>query len=272
VCIDDLQVAGGSWLGRHHRRNGGSNQDAFHYQRGCESLVGLIADGCGSGRFSEVGARLGARMFAAALTRRLDAGADVEDPNLWRRVSADVVANLRMVANSMGGSLHRVVSNYFLFTIVGFAITPEKTAVFALGDGLVAINGDVMLLGPFPNDQPPYLGYALVNGDADADIELVAVRSTCEIESLLIGTDGALDLAATALESLPGREDEVVGPLSQFWTDDRFFENRDALRRRLSLIGRETTQPDWELSRLDRHPGHLPDDTTLLVVRRGAAR
>jgi hypothetical protein len=54
---------------------------------------------------------------------------------------------------------------------------------------------------------------------------------------------------------IPGRSEDV-GPLSQFWTDDAYYENRDMVRRRLAVLNR------------GRHGGLLADDTTLVVVRR----
>jgi hypothetical protein len=63
-----------------------------------------------------------------------------------------------------------------------------------------------------------------------------------------------------------------VGPLSQFWTDDRYFANPDALRRRLTLINRESVRADFESRRLVRTPGLLPDDTTVVVLRRRMGR
>jgi hypothetical protein len=56
--------------------------------------------------------------------------------------------------------------------------------------------------------------------------------------------------------------------LSQFWEEDRYFRNPDALRRRLALINSEYTHLDREAGVLIREPGLLPDDTTLVAIRR----
>jgi hypothetical protein len=56
--------------------------------------------------------------------------------------------------------------------------------------------------------------------------------------------------------------------LSQFWTGDDWFANPDLLRRRLCLAARACSRPNWEDRRLQRFPGLLPDDTTLIVIRR----
>ena len=83
----------------------------------------------------------------------------------------------------------------------------------------------------------------------------------------MIGTDGAVELMGLADAPLPGKETRV-GPISQFWRDDRFFANRDAVRRRLSLINSESVRVCPRTGRLERAHGLLPDDTSLAVVRR----
>ena len=100
--------------------------------------------------------------------------------------------------------------------------------------------------------------------------EIQAQLPTAEVENLLIGTDGVNDLIAAQAKCLPSKE-ETVGYLSQFWQDDRYFRNPDMIRRRLSLINRQTIKPDWQNQRLRQQQGLLPDDTTLLVLRKARA-
>jgi len=82
-----------------------------------------------------------------------------------------------------------------------------------------------------------------------------------EARSLLLATDGALDLEALAERAGHGsagreeRQDRVAG-LEQFWTEDRFFRNADMVRRRLVVSSRGP------------RGGLLPDDTTIVAVRR----
>jgi hypothetical protein len=86
------------------------------------------------------------------------------------------------------------------------------------------------------------------------------------VESILIGTDGVSDLIKAANCNLPGKS-ELVGEIGQFWEDDRYFKNPDAIRRQLALINREVTKPDWPEHQLTKEVGLLPDDTTLVVMR-----
>ena len=115
---------------------------------------------------------------------------------------------------------------------------------FSIGDGLVAVNGELEQLGPYAGNQPPYPAYELLcPGFVDAYLEVHTAAPTAEIRSLLVASDGALDL----------RE-----PLDEFWCRDLFFRNSDAVRRRLTVVNRDTPA----------QRGQLLDDTTLIAIRR----
>jgi Protein phosphatase 2C len=271
--VTPFEIAGGSVTGHAHVRSGRNNQDALCWASDADGLVAAVCDGCGNGPHSEVGARLGARLVVQAASRLLRTGLDVSE--LLEQVRQDVLANLRLLARAMSvdaapspgptsvASFSRTVADHFLFTVVGVLMTPRGATTFSLGDGLVVINGDPTQLGPFPNNEPPYLGYALLPGarerGASEDLSFQIHRSMAasEVQSLMLGTDGAVELDAMAERSIQGRA-EAVGPLSQFWSDDRVFKNADMVRRRLAVLNRGP------------RGGLLSDDTTLVVVRRKA--
>lgn len=264
-----FEIAGGSVIGRDHRKSGKPCQDAFAWVRARRSIAAVVADGCGSGRHSEVGAKLGARLWTGALSKRLEAGASVADPVLWRRTREDVLAHLRIVARGMGGPLGQIVSDFMLFTLVGAAITPDMTCVFAIGDGVVSVNGDIDQVGPFPGNQPPYLAYDLIDGiQCDTATSIRALRPTREVDSIVLASDGAEDLMRVSREPIPGRE-QLVGGLEQFCSA-AVFRNPDALRRRLAVINRESFVPDWDRRHIARTSGILADDTTVVAIRRPA--
>ena len=271
-------IAGGRVTGRAHQRLGHGCQDSLAWYAAAGALVAVVTDGCGSSQHSEVGARLGARLLAAALVRRLERAAAPDDapddaPNdaingaLVTRACDDMLAHLRVLARAMGGDLARTVSEHFLFTVVGAVVTPARTLVFAIGDGVVAINGAVHVIGPFPGNCPPYPSYALLDAGAPVALSFQATEPTAAIDSLLLATDGAGEILAQPGRSLPGRS-EPVGPLAQFWTDDSFFRNPDAVRRRLWLMSREHVTADWHKRQLSRDTGILGDDTTIISIRR----
>jgi hypothetical protein len=264
-----FELAGGSVAGGDHRRAGRGSQDAMAWARSRWALVAVVCDGCSGGRHSEVGAGLGARLAVTALLGRLAAGERPDQPTLWRRLRADLLARLDGLARAMGEPRAEVVADHFLFTLVGAAVTPAWTAVFAAGDGLYAVNGETCRLGPFADNRPPYLGADLLGGGVATPIERCALRPTAEVDTLLVGTDGVNDVDSASAAALPGGAGEV-GPLAQFWRDDLFFRNPDAVRRRLAVIGREVVGADWDRRRLRRSGGLLRDDTTLIAIRRAA--
>jgi hypothetical protein len=269
---DQLEIAGGSVPGRSHLLAGKCNQDAFHWAVEETSLVAVVCDGCGSGAESEVGAALGARLVVAEVARVIALGGDLDSAALWEEVRRGVLDRLSDLLVAMGGRRSTLVSELFLFTVVGLAVSTDRAVIFAAGDGLFAVGDDATRLGPFPRNEPPYLGYGLLDEGSRGPSapRLVVHRSfaASALDTVLLGTDGAADLLDLEDRSIPGGEGEVVGPLRLFWEDGRHFTNRDAVRRRLARINREITRPVWSERRLAREPGLLEDDTTIVVIRR----
>jgi Protein phosphatase 2C len=268
-------IAAGTVLGTEHVALGRVNQDAHAFRAEGENLVAVVCDGCGSGARSEVGAALGARLVVEQLLRELGRGGALDAPGTLERVRREVIALLGGMVRALGGRAEDTVADFFLFTVVGLAVAGNTAWVFSAGDGLIVIGDEILELGPFPRNEPPYLGYGLLDpppGGTAPGFVVHRVVPAGELRSVLLGTDGALDLMDLTATELPGGGGEV-GPLRQFWEDDRYFENPDMLRRRLARINQRVSRPVWEERRLERETGLLRDDTTLLVVRpaRGSA-
>jgi len=271
--ISTFEMAAGSVCGTDHARAGRNNQDAWHLRREPGCIAAVVSDGCGSSPRAEAGAIVGARLVAESLVARapdlVARDGTRPDPAAVVRhlagVRDDVLAQLRVVAQAMGPSLHETIHDNFLFTVVAAWLTTAGLVVFSLGDGTVAINGNVRHLGPFPDNRPPYLGYGLL-GD-DVSFRIHAREPLDRVETLLLGSDGVCDLETVEEELIPGRS-ESVGPLRQLWREDRFFDNPDGLRRFLALANRTVTRPDWEQRRQRKQVGLLRDDTTVVVLRR----
>jgi hypothetical protein len=256
-----FEIAGGSVAGQMHVAAGRNNQDAYCWEADGGELIAVVCDGCGSRAHSEVGALIGARLVVQALRRLRRSGLDTA--RLFDDVRRHVLTGLRVVARQLGPRARLVdtVIDYLLFTIVGLLVTDRVAIPFSLGDGLIVVNGEARELGPFPDNEPPYVAYGLLPRALDpgrggpAPFQVHEPTPVERLRSILIGTDGARDLRALAARAVPGR-DEVVGPLSQFWTEDAFYKNRDMVRRRLAVLNRGA------------RPGLLADDTTVVVVRR----
>lgn len=255
--LSRFDIAGGSVTGRSHALAGRCNQDAYAFRADGDRLVAAVCDGCGSGAHSEVGAQLGARLVTGMLLRRLVEGAALDDAALWDALRLDVLAALRPAAVAAGASIATTVSDLLLFTIVGVAVSGDAGVVFAAGDGIAAIDGEVHRLGPFPGDAPPYLGYGLLE-DTKAHGFTIVRTFAAGARHVLVGTDGAAALA----DIDDGRR------LRELWETDRHFQNRDALRRTLALHNREEARPIWDERRFERRRGLFEDDATVIVVRR----
>jgi hypothetical protein len=236
--------------------------------------VVVVADGCGSGESSEVGARLGATLFARAVGTRLERGASIVDRRTWEDARADVSASLAELAQRTQGcaasfdASRELIHDCFLFTIVAAACTRDGAAVWALGDGAYAfsssaaglstqlnqLTSDPVLLGPFAENAPPYLAYDLLGDPREAHFA-VASSST---DTIVIATDGVCDLL------------EAGSGLDRFATS-RLLDHPDALRRELSLLARAQERIDWDARRIERVPAVLQDDCAIGVLFRRCA-
>ncbi len=264
------QVTGGSVRGREHGSTGRNNQDAFFWRMAPEALAAVVCDGCGSAPESEAGARLGARLAVESLLRARPEGRD--PVAVLEEARQRILQQLERMARAMSADPREAIHDCFLFTIVGALIAGERATLFAIGDGIAAVNGETVRIGPFPDNRPPYIAYGIFppEGFEDAGafrFRILASLPAREVRSLLIGTDGAAEWDRLEDQTLPGKG-ERVGPLSQFWSDDCYFSNRDALRRRLAILNREAISLDRNAGRIVRRPGLLGDDTTLVAIRR----
>lgn len=250
--FDRFECASGSMIGRHHVLAGKNNQDAFRVVRQERYIIAVVCDGCGSGKHSEVGAKLGARIVIDAIADLLNHDLAISDREFWKAVQTNLLQKLKDFVAISNGDME-FVNDYLLFTIVGVLITPNETVTFSMGDGAIAVNGKLNQIPAYPDNAPPYLAYGLYRPDA-VSFEIRDRLPTSEVESILIATDGIDDLIAV----------ETIG---QFWQEDRYFKNPDALRRKLAMLNREETKPDWQRRELVKRSGALSDDTTIVVLR-----
>lgn len=266
-----FETAAGSVVGREHLRQLAwrNNQDGFAIRKSEHAIVAIVTDGCGSEIRSESGAAIGAELFAEALIAEITSPGVWNLPHLIVRAGEYALHHIGYVASAMRKDFRGAVFDHFLFTVNGAVITPARTATFAIGDGVCFVNGRQIPLGPFPDNAPPYAAYALTEKFSYLveRLQITAALPTSEVESILIGTDGVEDLIAAEHLPIPGRT-EMVGSPAQFWSEDRYFQNPDAVRRRLALINQEHAIIDWKKQTIERTAGRLIDDTTLIAIRR----
>lgn len=236
-----ISTASAAVIGARHLRIGRNGQDAAATWMGDGCAAAVVCDGCSSGAWSEVGARLGAQLAIRFLREALLAEARPRD--LWPVLRSQLVAELARLADAIGGERERVVHDHFLFTIVAAAYRDDEVAVWALGDGGYALGDRVVALGPFADNQPPYLGYDLLGSPQPSHLE---VATACD--RVIVATDGAIEVGL-----------EVV--------DDKCFAHPDALRRKLAVLAKPGERIDWDARRVVRTPAALQDDGAIAALR-----
>ena len=88
--------------GKSTARVGRNNQDAHAFSVCDERILALVCDGCGSGRYSEVGAQIGARLLLAALHRRMAGKSRERFEKTLERARRDVLRRLAWARLSNG--------------------------------------------------------------------------------------------------------------------------------------------------------------------------
>jgi len=241
----NTNAAAASVIGARHQRAGRNGQDAAVVVTGEGVAIAVVCDGCSSGASSEVGARLGAMVFAQKLRGRLEAGECVRERSVWEATRAEVASLLAAAIGTNKIIDAQDVHDHLLFTIVAAAITHEGAAVWALGDGAYAVDAHTCVLGPFTNNEPPYLAYDLLGTAATAHFE-VFDRAT----RIIVATDGIEDLE---------RDFGVFAA-------PELVAHPDGLRRRLSQLARGDDHIDWREQRVARTPALLQDDLAIAIL------
>src|SRR5687768_8430233 len=141
----EWQVAAGSVRGTRHRHAERNNQDACFWDAHGEVLAVCVADGCSASAHSEAGALLGVRSAVRHMLRVVAelpcATAQTIVAETCTRIGSDIDRLAEMVGRSP-----EAVYAHLLFTLVGAIVTGERALVWALGDGVVIVNGDVTVL------------------------------------------------------------------------------------------------------------------------------
>lgn len=285
---DTFEIASGSVTGAQHVHDGRPNQDALCVLNTSTHTIVVVADGCSEGAHSEVGAHLGVRYATRAAQWSIDTfvTAPADDPtppvseydgmkHVWAYIRDHVREGLAESLGRMGRfsdhDRRPMVNDLFLFTLVVGIIDRRpggKASFAAIGDGFLAVNGAIVPYPKFPNNRPPYVAYLLVNSSIELKLlewQPLWTGPTREVHSFVIGTDGVDDFVEHQNAPMPGNpvpgRPRLVGPLSQFWEEDRYFINPDMVRRKLILC-------NGGVGPRSARSGLLRDDTTLVVGRR----
>ncbi len=284
--LDKFEVVGGTITGRLHMLGNRHNDDAFVISATPEFIVGVVSDGCGDALDSSLGASIGSKLIANRIIHRLlrhgvpiaknegigMAARFSQKLQVWLEdCNIDILTYSRIIADCLYlTTREKFIENHFLYTAIGFIVTDTFYATFAIGDGMIAVNGDVKTLGPFPSNRPPYVCYPLLKVDfpeGQLTLKLRNIGFTSDLQSIMIGSDGLTEFPALSNKTHPGTSDKV-GDVSQFWTDDRYFNNSDAIRRKLFQMNRYDKLVDFSKGEVNILSPLLTDDTTMVVLRK----
>jgi hypothetical protein len=253
--MEDLTVAAGTVIGREHVRLGRNNQDgvAVHLEDGL--IVAAVTDGCSSARASEVGARLAAEWIVARAPEYLAWFAGASPAELANELLSGLVDYVGRVARDLAPC---ALGELFLFTVLAAIVDEERTIVFGLGDGVFSLNGAVTRLESGEHNAPKYAAYRLLGSSlleldpGSLEPAVHVVTPTAELESLIIATDGALELEERRQE--PMRDGDAQGGLDALCRLEGLRTNATLLHKRLNAIGAVA--------------GRLRDDTSVVAITR----
>jgi hypothetical protein len=289
-----FESASGSMAGRRHTGEGSSfvgasNQDHVVVRQTPDSIVAVVADGCGSGGGTDVSdshnetAAHVCTWITVSTILRLLSDTDSGAPAWWERIDAELVRRLAVTAEAMFGpeELHTpeerllLIENNLLCTLVGALVTSRLTHIFAYGDGVYRLNGKLVELQPLQFNEPAYLAYRLLSPEmfphqAQCRLQVVESVPTEMLRTLLLGTDGVREIVAQEASPIPGTQ-EAVGPLSQLFCRDAFFQSPVALTLWLRRLNREVIRlqsPASGKPALLHQPGLVKDDVALALIRR----
>jgi len=267
-----FEFAVGSVMGRDHRLTGKNNQDGWWLDYRASSsnpmISGVVCDGCSETPQSYIGATLTSRILSRLA---LQVPTLLFDPNFLPLLNQKAILELYTLINKLDDYCPSAAYQYFMFTVVGFVVTPDWFMIYSVGDGVWGVNDKVDELGPFPENKPPYFVYgSLISSSISpklCKLQQICLQPIEKIDNFLVGTDGVGYIIMSEDKNVPGR-DEKVGPVSQVWNNDAFYKNSDALRRRLFIINRDVQQVDWKGKQVKKNNGLLPDDTTIICARK----
>lgn len=229
-----MNIAYASIVGSTHRALEYNNQDFVLVKSIADIQICLVADGCGSGSNSEVGAQLALNFIAKTI---------VENNNWQKNLMERLNDYSQNLAEMHSDDSQTFIKNFLLYTIVGCVVRDEKIILFSCGDGVILINENLNVIDQ--DNRPRYLNNSLIS-NTSAQIEFQQVD--LNTHSILIGTDGVEDL-------INGIESEKVNEyssLTELINDEFILSNPVRLPKLLQKYSRK---------------GILKDDCSLVIIK-----
>lgn len=183
-------MASGRIVGRDHAVKRRNCQDACAAGVEGEAAFGVVSDGCGEGAASEVGAALTCAVAVEALRRSLAEGVPFDAlPSIVLGAITAAMTPLASAASDPAAP-SRFIRDHLLATLVAFVVSDEQAIVFACGDGVLMVDGEVLVFDE--DNRPSYLGYLLTGRSIEPRVHRFG-----RVDRIAVATDGvgAADLA-----------------------------------------------------------------------------
>lgn len=244
--MQKFKFAAGTCIGSDHHRAMKNSQDAISLLNlNDDTTIGIVADGCGSCKHSEVGAKYAVE-FIQRQFQNYYKYANSKEFILTDVILLYIRDRLIQDLKSLKVKFESEFNEYFLFTIVGFLTNSiGELLIFHEGDGYYEVNGESFVIEQ--NNRPSYLAYNVNSQVSELTIRKFNIEN---VNNFLISTDG-IDYYKQRYNV-----DEFYNP--------EIFDNPQSLSRYLKVLNQPSIKlKDGEISKSGYK---LHDDISLIVA------
>lgn len=273
---DLIEVASGTVTGRDHTFGGNlvlgkPNQDAFATAWTNDDFIAVLCDGCSSGEHSEVGAQLFCRLLLSEIVWLMEESdtTPLQSPGIWSFGDCAVFHDGKMSHAKFPGNAP---------PYPGYLLLPKSKIKLSADDlnfcAILAYGKDNTLLEDSLNATLWHIQELL------RLLESPAFNERQCVESFFLCTATVVIVNEANLDMLPivvGTDGFADVPDPSIFLEDRMFSNPANVTRTLRKMNQPTVRIDpgdpfvhtpERPPRLIKTDGILPDDTTLVAIRR----
>lgn len=162
----EIQARVGQIVGHDHMARRVNCQDGYALLQTDDFVIGVVCDGCGEGKHSEIGAKLAAQYLAGQILSLLEE--DVPLAEMPALLHTRLIAYLdELVQVSKPLQPLQFIKENLLFTTLGVVCNKEDSLLFAAGDGTILIDETLHRINQ--NNQPMYIAYNLIEPELLGD-------------------------------------------------------------------------------------------------------
>jgi hypothetical protein len=273
MSIQDLiEVASGTVTGRDHTFGGNlvlgkPNQDAIATAWTENAFVAVLCDGCSSGEHSEVGAQLICRLLLSEIVHQMNTTWDAppsQSPGVW---------SFGDCAVWIDGQMNHVKFPGNAPPYLGYLMLPRHE---------IKVDAEELVFKPIRSTGIFRELLRIVPSDVVASLERLTSLFECTaegyvflprqvVETYFLCTATVVIIDETYLDMLPivvGTDGLADVPDPSIFLEDRMFANPANATRTLRKMNQPTMRIGGDPPRLIKTDGVLPDDTTLVAIRR----